>query len=182
MLRNNITYLSESDKNMKIKYDKEYIENPKFFYRINELKAGLKFIRYHPYLPAQLRVIEDVLCEIVSVDVDETYGLINIKYKNNAKTNGKSREGTIMIDKNTNYTKTAIAIYGNNPRSMSFFAFKKLDININNGKSLINNFKKGDFAIILNNDNTYTLVKIIDINEDGTKNIVSIFENLNILT
>jgi hypothetical protein len=34
----------------------------------------------------------------------------------------------ICEDIGSNYTKTAIAIYGNNPRSMSFFAFKKLDI------------------------------------------------------
>jgi hypothetical protein len=183
MSRNNIISLSEENKIKKIKEQDEYIANSKFFYKINELRPGLEFIRYHIFGPERYTIPSDALCRVESV---ETSGkgnrqVVIIRYNNLSKNNGNIREATIFVNKEK---KTPIALYGAG-YSIQYFAFKKCDNNVihnsNNKKPLLNNLKKGDFAIIPNNNSTFTVVKIIDINENGTKNIVPIFENLKIL-
>jgi hypothetical protein len=193
MTKKNIRNLSKEKINQERKNNIEFIENnKKLFYKVNELKEGLEFIRYHTFGIEGFVLPDDVLCKIISIKtirIKEGYSVLSIEYENKSKNNGIIRQANVTINSTIkNRSNIATAAYGPN-YSMQYFVFKKCDNNINNNfnnnsnnkKPSLNNFKKNDFAIISNNNSTFTLVKIIDINENGTKNIVPIFENLKIL-
>ena len=186
MSKKSIIDLNDKNQIQIIKEQDEYIENSKFFYKVNELKPGLKFIRYHIFGPERYTTPSDALCEIISVEKSRAGNreFVKIEYDNIDKKNDKIREASFYVSPTSK--KIPRASYWIGTHSKQFFVFKKCDNNItnnsNNNKPLLNNLKKGDFAIIPNNNGTFTVVKIININENGTKNIVPIFENLKILT